>query len=381
MKNKIIALLIVLCLFAVGCTARGERGAGDNSEQPPQGNGGEAKVETPELVETEIIELQSISEEVETMGKVNAETLISIGADRSGTVDKINVSVGDRVRVGDLLYTVDNGSVVNDISSQSSTAKNNLSSAELTYNNALETYEENQKLYDSGIISKSELDTSYDNMTLQELNYNNALSNYNSTVTSSEYSLDDTLLEATIDGVISSINVEVGQKSGFNDIEIMGEDEFIINTVVSNRIIDDLSLGDRVAITYNSDKIEGIISEIGETGIDGSDSFEVSVSINKSDTSLKVGYRVDVLFNVFEQDNQVVVPKKSILTDANGDYVFIKNEDIAEKVYVSQGYINSGAVQVFGDLQAGDELIIKGQNYVNEGSKVLVEGEDNEKNS
>lgn len=377
MKNKIVVVLIVLCLFATGCSARGEGGTDQSQEQ----NGSEVKAEAAKLVETETIELETIAEEVETIGKVNAETLISIGADRSGTVDKINVSVGDRVSVGDILYTVDKGSLVNDINSQSVTSRNNLSSAELSYDNALETYEENQKLYDSGIISKSELDSSYDNMELQKLSYNNALSNYNSTITSSEYSIDDTVLEATIDGVISAINIELGQKSGFNDIEIMGEDEFLINTVVSNRIIDDLSLGDKVRIIYDGDENEGIISEIGEMGIDGTDSFDVGISINKSDCELKVGYRVDIVFNVFKEDNQLVVPKKSILTDENGDYVFVKNEGLAEKVYVTQGYINSGYVQVFGDLEAGDELIVKGQNYVSEGSMLLLEGEDNEKNS
>lgn len=112
-----------------------------------------------------------------------------------------------------------------------------------------------------------------------------------------------------------------------------------------------------------------------------SDSFEINIAIDKSDSILKVGYRVDVTLEVYKQDDQIVVPKKSVLTDVQGNYVFIKDENIAKKVYVTKGFINNGYVQVFDDIKIGDELIVKGQNYISEGSKVAIEGEENEKNS
>ncbi len=380
MKTKITVLLIVVSLFAAGCGVKGDRQEGGQEDQAP-GQNASAMEETIELVETETVELQTIAEEVSVIGKVNAETLIAIGADRSGTVEKINVSVGDRVSAGDVLYTVDRSSVVNDTNSQVTTAKNNLSTAKLNYDNGAQTYEENKRLYDSGIISKSDLDNSYDNMEVLKLNYDNAQSSYDSILRSSAYSLDDTVLVATIDGVISAINVEVGQKSGMKDMEIMGQDKLIIDTVVSNRVMEGLSLGDQVAVTYKETEIQGIISEIGQGGINGTDSFEVSISVDKSDSGLKVGYRVDVLFEVFEEDDQIVVAKKSILSDSEGDYVFVNKGGRAEKVYVTQGFNNSGAVQVFGDIEAGDQLIVKGQNYISEGSKIAAKGEDDEKNS
>jgi RND family efflux transporter MFP subunit len=390
MKNKITVLLMILCLLvlAAGCTAKAEEVAGDQEEGPGQGStpagqegppeGGDmtgSLEDAVELVETETIALTSVAEEVETIGKVNAETLISIGADQTGTVEKIYVSVGDRVSVGDILYTVDNSSVVNDTTSQSASARNSLSSAKLSYDNALETYEENKKLYESGIISKADLDSSYDSLQVDKINYDNAKSNYDSIITSSEYSLDDTVLQATIDGVISAINVEVGQKSSGSDIEIMGDDGLLINTVVSNRVMEDLSLGETVLVTYNDREIEGTISQIGEGGINDTDSFEVNISVAKDGSQLKVGYRVDLMFNVFEEDDQIVVPRKCILSDNDGDYVFINDNGLAAKVYVTKGITNNGYVQVFGDLEVGDQLISKGQNYIAEGSKIALEVE------
>jgi RND family efflux transporter MFP subunit len=388
MNKKIAALLIVLCLFAAGCATEAVEMTGDQQEQegdgsdpsgqqgPPGSESASGTMEdTVELVEIQTITLESVAEEVSTIGKVNAKTLISIGADKTGTIEEIYISVGDSVKIGDILYTVDNSSVVNDTTSLSTTAKNNLSSATLSYENTLETYEENKKLYDNGIISKSDLDSSSDNLEVQKINYDNAMSNYNSIITSSQYSLDDTVLEATIDGVISAINVEVGQKSGGSDIEIMGADGLLISTVVSTKVVEGLSLGDEVKITYNAIEITGTISEIGQAGINDTDSFEVNISVDKTSSNLKVGYRVDVMFTVFEQDKQIVVPRKSLLSDNDGDYVFKKDGDIAAKVYVTKGYTNNGFVQVFGDIEAGDELIVKGQNYIVEGSKVAAEVE------
>ena len=141
-------------------------------------------------------------------GKVTPNETATAMSTTMGKVATVNYDVGDYVKKGDVLFTMDTTDIINNINvlkaslaateaqivsaqtavdtvngatmqTQIQSAKSALDAAELAYNNSKTTYDNNKVLYDSGIISKADFDKielAYKNA---ELQYNQAKESYN----------------------------------------------------------------------------------------------------------------------------------------------------------------------------------------------------------
>jgi multidrug efflux pump subunit AcrA (membrane-fusion protein) len=79
-----------------------------------------------------------------------------------------------------------------------------------------------------------------------------------------------------------------------------------------------------------------------------------------------------VFFEVEKIGNQILIPKKSILTDDGKNYVYIAEDDKPKKITVEKGFTQDGMVQILSGLNTGDQLIIKGQEYITEGASIRI---------
>lgn len=318
------------------------------------------------------VTLQSISDEYRAIGKVSPYKEVTIGSSSSGIIKTINVGVGDIVSEGDIIYTTDNDTVEASNDQQLTSALNNESSAQLKYDDAKKNYENLSELYEIGAISKSDLDSAEIAMQTAKITYENALSSYNSTLDISNISNANTVLKAPIDGIVSAINVQEGEKSGVSDITIIDTTYYIVDTIATGKIVEDIAVGDDVNVVYEESTIKGTIKEISPVGINGTDSYSVKVQIQDTNNVLAIGFNVNVYYYLNKTENQIVVPKKSILTDSYGDYVYVVTDMLAKKIYIEQGFTNNGFVQITGDIVEGTNIIIGGQTLVTDGDAVKI---------
>jgi HlyD family secretion protein len=113
--------------------------------------------------ETEKPFVTNIVKKTVATGKVIPLEEAEIKPKVSGIIEKIFIEEGAMVEVGDLIATI---RVVPNVQSLNS-AKGNVNSALLRFDNTKILYERNKKLYEQGVISRQEFETT-------ELNYNSA---------------------------------------------------------------------------------------------------------------------------------------------------------------------------------------------------------------
>ena len=100
--------------------------------------------------------------------------------------------------------------------------------------------------------------------------------------------------------------------------------------------------------------------------------YRTKVSIDNSDGFLRPGMIVRVKFvrNVIQ--DSLVVPLYAVIDREGVKYVFVEEDGTAVKREVHLGPIINGKVVVFGGIQEGERLVVKGQQLLLDGGPVKV---------
>ncbi len=202
--------------------------------------------EVGEKVQTEKVELRTIKETVEASGKVFPKTEVKISSDVSGEIVELYVNEGDSVVNGQILARVDpeaydsqveraaagvnsaKASLANTRAQvETFTAQKEQTEAQLT--NAKDMHRRSEKLYKEGVVSDQDYQSSLSNVRALEANLRAAEANIRSAKESSRgagfqiksaqaslkeisTSLKRTTIYATMDGIVSKLNIEKGER-------------------------------------------------------------------------------------------------------------------------------------------------------------------------
>ncbi|MBW7954747.1 efflux RND transporter periplasmic adaptor subunit [Candidatus Gracilibacteria bacterium] len=108
------------------------------------------EVVAPKYVKTKSIEQSFFKENLNLIGKVESKQKTDISPLTSGKIESINVNIGDEVKMGDILASIDTKGNMTDI---------NLNNATNVYNNTLNIYSNTKDVLEKNIISaKLQLD-------------------------------------------------------------------------------------------------------------------------------------------------------------------------------------------------------------------------------
>ena len=103
--------------------------------------------------------------------------------------------------------------------------------------------------------------------------------------------------------------------------------------------------------------------------------YTVTVTVPAEVEGLLSGMFADVTFHTAVSESAVVVPSEAILTSSDRQYVFIVENDTAKRVDITTGLTGSGMTEVTSGLDAGEQLVTVGQQYLSDGDAVrVVEG-------
>lgn len=267
-------------------------------------------------VSVEKVTKRTITEIITANGKIQPETEVKISADVSGEIVELHIKEGEEVKKGQLLLKIKPDiyiSTIERMEASVNSAKANLANAkarksqvEAQFIQAEQTYNRSKQLYDKNAIAKSE--------------YENALSSFDvakaevdaakQTVLASEFAvnsaeaslkeanenLQKTAIYAPIDGTISMLNVELGERvvgtiqmAGTEILRIANLNIMEVKVDVNENDIVRVGLGDTALIevdAYLNQKFKGIVTEIANSannsGIIATDqitSFDVKIRI------------------------------------------------------------------------------------------------------
>lgn len=269
-------------------------------------------------VSTEFPENRDIVELITANGKIQPQTEVNISADVSGEIIELYVKEGDYVYEGQLLLKINPDlylSSIDQMSAAVNSAKANLANAkamqsqvEAQFTKTELSYNRNLTLYNQNAISKSDFETieaEYKIATAEvEASEQSVLAakynvmNAEATLKEANENLKKTSIYAPIEGTISNLNVEKGERvvgtiqmTGTEIMTIADLKNMEVQVDVNENDIIRLSLKDTAIIevdAYINETFEGIVTEIANsanvigTGSDQVTNFEVKIAILES---------------------------------------------------------------------------------------------------
>jgi membrane fusion protein, multidrug efflux system len=96
----------------------------------------------------------------------------------------------------------------------------------------------------------------------------------------------------------------------------------------------------------------------------------VEIDVYNTNGLLAPGMYADVLLNAPGNPAAFTVPPSAVITSTERKYVWVVRNGKAQRVDVSTGNETTGKIEVFGPLQAGDEIIVNADDEIGEGSSV-----------
>lgn len=336
MKSNVIKALLAcgVCMASVACGSK-------------DGNVEQTAVEEKPKVTTEVVHVEKVDQISVFTGNVEGYAVNNITPQSSRRISRLLVDVGDHVKEGQVVAEMDESSLAQ--------AKSQLATDKAAFERA-------DELYKFGGESKATWEA--------------AKNTYELSLSSYENLLENTTLCSPIAGVVTARNYDNGDMVGSEPIFVIQQIrpvKIIVN--VSESLYSYVKKGMGVDVTLDAlpDRtFEGKVSRITPAVDASTRTFPVEIIVTNSDEVVKPGMCARVTMNYGSRDN-VVVPDRAVVKQmGSGDrYIYVYQQDGTVKFQkVELGRRMSDRYEITAGLADGDEIVVKGQNALNNGVSV-----------
>lgn len=253
-------------------------------------------------VEIAVVKEITLVETVSATGKVQPEVEVKISSEVSGEIIELPIKEGQAVKKGDLLVRVNPDLYQSGVSRSAATYSNaqaGLSQAEAQLKEAKANYDRNKKLLEKGVISKSEWDKITSAYEVAQAAKQSAYFNVQSagaTVTEAKDNLNRTTIYSPVDGTISKLDAELGERvvgtqqmAGTEILRVANLNNMEVEVDVNENDIVKIEIGDDAEIevdAYLKRKFKGVVTSISNSAntaltADQVTNFKVKVRILK----------------------------------------------------------------------------------------------------
>jgi HlyD family secretion protein len=358
-------------------------------------------------VQTEKAVRRDITQLVSATGIINPVYLVAITPEVTGEIVELPVKEGDRVKKKQLLIRIKPDSYV----AQRDRAQANLESAQATLGMKkiekdfiASNYKRTEQLYRDGISNKQELDKMESDLasSIAQLEAQKAfVQQAQATLKESNESLNKTAIYSPMDGTISKLNVELGERvlgSGFSQgtdlmtVADLGKMEAIVDVDENDVVL--VSIGDTAKIELDAFKnvtYNGAVTQIAnsaKTTAAGTQeevvNFAIKIALNDFNAQVRPGMSCNADIEVETKNNVLAIPIQSVTARsaeepkaeepaANGgmvfgkaskkkqsrpkEVVFVVDKNTAAMKEVKIGISDNEFIEVMSGLKEGDEVV------------------------
>jgi HlyD family secretion protein len=298
-------------------------------------------------VQTEKVARRNITEIVVSNGKIQPVLQVTISPEVSGEIIALPVKEGQRVKKGDLLVKINPDiylAAMNQAQAGYESSLASASSAKANLEKADSDYQRNLQLYNSNLVDESDFvgfKVARDVARAQVENANDQVDVSKAAVDSAQDSLNKTTIASPLDGTISKLNSELGERV-LGTVQNEGTEIMVISDLSKMEARVDVGEMDVVGITpgqkahlevdaFKDRKFDGIVTDVGSSSEDsnvpgGSSSsgggsgqtqeatkFEVRIRITDKE-SFRPGMSVSADIETRYRTNVLTVPLASVTT-------------------------------------------------------------------
>jgi membrane fusion protein, macrolide-specific efflux system len=344
--GRLIVILPVVVVFSAAAAWAGVRVTSKKSSPTAQ-----ATTRTVQVTDG------TISQTVSASGTLAPADTEDLSFTSSGTVTAVGVKVGQKVKKGEVLATIDSASLKSQVvqaEAQVAAAKSTLSS-----------------------------DTSGGASSAQIAADSAALASDRAQYASAVTALEGSSLVSPIAGTVSTVDLTVGQQLGSSGGSGTGlgkpsssaassaasnasassstEIEVVSSRLVVNLSVDDTEIGKlKVGQAATVAGVTGKVTSVGTIASTSSGvaSFPVVVAVTGSTSGLFSGATASVLVTYHQLSNVLVVPSLAISQSKGSSWVTVSANGKKSKQQVTTGLSSGGQVEIKSGLTAGQEVVI-----------------------
>ena len=153
-----------------------------------------------------------------------------------------------------------------------------------------------------------------------------------------------------------------------------GAHEWVLRCGVSDRNWARLAKADTATVTFDAfpgESFHGVVSSIAQGADALSGLYQVEVKVFPGKRALVAGLFGTGTIETEENGNGLAVPVDA-LVEGDGDQakVFVAHQDVASAVDVHVLELTDRVAVVQGDLSVGDDVVVRGAAYLQDGSRI-----------
>lgn len=297
------------------------------------------------------LEPTTFSHSIDVQGRVEGDENVTVVAKMSGSITKLNVSAGSKVKAGQVLAEIEH-----------EVLKAQIADLKTNYELARDLYNKQKSLWEQKVGT--------------EMQYLQAKTNKESLeikIVQLYESLEMYKILAPFSGTVDEVSIKLGQTvaPGIPAIRVVNLNKLKIKADLAESYSSKIKSGDKVniifpdidkTVTSNVSYTSKVINAMTRT-------FNVEIALPSSDT-----YRPNMVAQLgivdYTKANSLAVPINTVQNIDGKNYVFIAGElnglKVAQKKEIVVGQIYNGVAEVVSGLTEGDLVITTGYNNLND---------------
>ena len=337
-------------------------------------------------VDVATISRQVISPSILSSGFLAHEEEVMLSSEVIGKVDELMIEEGDSVKAGDLVLRVDDKNFLAGLEQSEASVRINtidIERQEVRISNLERQFARSSSLYEQDLIGEEEYESLRNQLDLARIDFSSSKER----LTQAEAQLDQVLdnlsktkIISPIDGVVTSLDIKVGETAIASSTNIPGSSLMTIanpasiytEVLVDEADIANIEIGQRaeiVAIAYPDQPMTGVVRFIantakiapGRTGL----SFVVKIDItDPGEVVLRPG--MSCRAEIFTQQEQSVaaVPIEAVIFEEDRaelrseHFIFINDNGVARKTKVEIGLSDDEYQELISQVDSNIEIVV-----------------------
>ena len=332
------------------------------------------KADTTQAIAVKISPVSSNAENpfLSASGKVQTVNSANLSTRMMGYVNKVYVKVGDKVKKGQLLLSVNN----TDLSAKLAQVNAGITEANAAFTNAEKDYNRFKNLFGDNSASQKELDdvTAHYNMAKARLEAANQMKNE----VQAQFSYAN--IRAPFSGVVSNKFINEGDMAnpGMTLLEVETPGNFQVMAMVPESEISQIKPNTTVDVLIKSlnKSIKGKVTEVSSSSKNTGGQYLVKVELGKSSEKLLSGMFATVQFPVESKNNDttVLIPTDALVSKGELSGVFtVSQSNTAILRWLRLGRTYGDKVEILSGLNADESYIVSADGKLFNGAKVTIQ--------
>ena len=357
-KYTYIIALITLSVFMTNCGNDEKKAVADKS--------------APIVVKVNLVQADGENPFVTASGKVQAVNSAELSTRMMGFVNKVHVDVGDKVRKGQLLVSINNA----DLQAKRAQANASITEATAAFNSAQKDYNRFKNLFADNSVSQKEMDDMTARFERAKARLEVAKQMKNEVNSQFAYSN----ITAPFSGVVTSKNIDAGDMAnpGMPLISVETPGKFEVVAMVPENEITQIKSGIKVNVIINSidQTLKGTVMEVSTSAKNTGGQYLVKIALEKTDVNILSGMFATVQFPIAKttQTDRILIPMDAIITrgQLSGVYTVSQNNTALLR-WLRLGRPFGDEVEVLSGLSADESYIVSSEGKLFNGARVSVQ--------